>query len=153
VTGDARALADKLGSLFGLLLRVSGHDDISLTATQRSVLSELFEAGPLRIGALAELIGAHDPTVSRAVDGLVAAGLVDRRPDPDDRRAVLVTPTAAGRDRIEQRRRATALELERALAGLSVADRRRLLALVERLVAELQAPRGADERRRALQSR
>lgn len=146
MSGEARALADELGALFGLLLRVGGHDDVSLTLTQRSVLSGLFEAGPLRIGALAELIGAADPTVSRAVDGLVAAGLVDRRPDPDDRRAVLVASTAAGRDRIEQRRRATAGELERALAGLAPADRRRLLSLVEALVAGLRVTQPVDGR-------
>jgi DNA-binding MarR family transcriptional regulator len=146
VSSDARALADHLGALFGLLLRVGKHDDVSLTATQRSVLSELFAGGQLRVGALAELIGAADPTVSRAVDGLVAAGLVHRQPDPDDRRAVLVAATAAGRDRTERRRRATARELDRALASLTDEDRRRLLALVERLVAGLREPHAADVR-------
>jgi DNA-binding MarR family transcriptional regulator len=144
-------LADDLGALFALLLRVGGHDDVSLTATQRGVLTGLFEAGPLRLGALADLVGATDPTVSRAVDGLEAAGLAERRSDPDDRRAVIVAATPAGIDRIEQRRRATARELERALAGMSATDRKRLQTLIERLVTELHKPRAGSRRPRALQ--
>jgi DNA-binding MarR family transcriptional regulator len=151
VTSESRALADELGALFGHLLRVGEHDDLSLTATQRGVLSGLYEAGPLRLGALAQLVGAIDPTASRAVDGLVAAGLVERLPDPDDRRAVIVAATEAGINRVELRRRATARELERALAGMSAADRKRLLTLIERLVAELHKPRKGARRPRALQ--
>jgi DNA-binding MarR family transcriptional regulator len=144
-------MADELGALFGHLLRAGEYDDVSLTPTQQGLLSGLFEVGPLRLGALAGLVGATDPTVSRAVDGLVAAGLAERRPDPDDRRAVIVAATKAGIDRVERRRRATARELERALAGMSAADRKRLLALVERLVAELHKPRAGSRRPRALQ--
>lgn len=151
MSSEARTLADELGALFGHLLRVLDHDDVSLTATQRGILSGLFEAGPLRLGALADLVGATDPTASRAVDGLVAARFAERRPDPDDRRAVIVAATQAGIDRVEQRRRATARELERALAGMSAADRKRLLALIERLVAELHKPRAGSRRPRALQ--
>jgi DNA-binding MarR family transcriptional regulator len=151
VTSESRVLADELGALFGHLLRAVEHDDVSQTATQRGILSGLFEVGPLRLGALAELVGATDPTVSRAVDGLVAAGFVERRDDPDDRRAVIVAATQAGIGRVEKRRRATARELERALADISAADRKRLLALIERLVAELHKPRSGSRRPRALQ--
>lgn len=148
---ESRVLADELGALFGHLLRAVEDDDVSQTTTQRGILSGLFEAGPLRLGALAELVGATDPTVSRAVDGLVAAGFAERRPDPDDRRAVIVAATQAGIDRVDRRRRATARELERALAGMSAADRKRLLSLIERLVAELHKPRAGSRRPRALQ--
>lgn len=151
MSSESRVLADDLGALFGHLLRVGEDDDVSLTATQRGVLSGLFDVGPLRLGALAGLIGSIDPTVSRAVDGLVAAGFAERRPDPDDRRAVIVAATEAGIDYIEQRRRATARELERALVRMSAADRKRLLALVERLVTELHEPRAGGRRPRALQ--
>ena len=138
-TGEG--LVSQLAPLFSALVRSGGdHQDWrALTATQRLVLFELVEAGPLRLGALAERVGATDPTTSRAVDGLVAAGLVERRADPDDRRAVLHDATPTGRARAEQRRAEVAAVLDRALAGLFPDEAQRLVELLQRLNEELDA--------------
>src|SRR5207302_10359298 len=105
LSGDGAALVSELELLFSSLARTgTGLADGALTTTQRLALIELVESGPLRLGALAERIGATDPTVSRAVDGLVECGIVERQADPDDRRAVLHLATAQGRAWVERRR-------------------------------------------------
>ncbi len=132
---DARTLVGELEALFSLLARTgSGADDgPAMTSTQRVVLIELVSAGPLRLGALATRIGASDPTVSRAVDGMVAAGIVERSVDPDDRRAVLHVATTKGREWVERRRKEVEAALAEALGRFSVSDR----ASVQRLIATL----------------
>jgi DNA-binding MarR family transcriptional regulator len=140
VTPDGAALVVELGRLFSSLARVGdGHTDGSLTSTQKLLLSELVDSGPLRLGTLAERIGATDPTTSRAVDGLVAAGLVERRADPADRRAVLHVATTKGKTWILRRRTEVASVLDRALERLSPGDRARLLAMITKLNEALRA--------------
>jgi DNA-binding MarR family transcriptional regulator len=147
---EAGALADELGMLIGQLHRAAGAEEVSLTATQRIVLAELFSSGPLRVGALAERAGVSDPTVSRAVDGLVTLGLASRSVDPDDRRAVIVAATARGRDRMRRRRQAMTLALASALEGMAPEDADLLLALISRLVVELHTSQTRDPRHGAL---
>jgi DNA-binding MarR family transcriptional regulator len=50
----------------------------------------------LRMQQLGERAVLSRTRVSRLVDELEAAGFVERRPDPDDRRAAIATITAAG---------------------------------------------------------
>ena len=49
---------------------------------------------------LADLMGIEPPTLVRHLDKLADDGLVERRPDPDDRRVVRVVVTKAGRKRL-----------------------------------------------------
>jgi DNA-binding MarR family transcriptional regulator len=49
---------------------------------------------------IARAVGIDKTTLVQTIDQLEAAGLCERRPDPRDRRARLVVPTAAGTDRI-----------------------------------------------------
>ena len=51
---------------------------------------------------LAALMRIEPPTLVRHLDKLAEEGLVERRPDPDDRRVVRVVVTAAGRKRLAQ---------------------------------------------------
>jgi DNA-binding MarR family transcriptional regulator len=98
-------------------------------------MMRLWEAGPQRQSSLIKLLDLDPSTVTRMVQRLEQAGLVTRRADPDDRRAVLVETTPAGgalRHEVEQ----VWQELEdRTLAGLTEGDRNDLaplLALLER---------------------
>ena len=50
---------------------------------------------------LAEYLMLSRPAVTRLIDGLVAAGLMTRRPHPDDRRRLQLAVTGMGRDRLE----------------------------------------------------
>jgi MarR family transcriptional regulator for hemolysin len=62
------------------------------------ILSSLGDAPPASQHELARLVGIEGPTLTRHLDQLEAADLVRRTADPDDRRAVRVAPTDAGRE-------------------------------------------------------
>lgn len=51
-----------------------------------------------RQGAVAEAMGVEGPSLVRQLDYLCGAGLVERRDDPNDRRAKTLHLTSAGRD-------------------------------------------------------
>ncbi|TNM61102.1 MarR family transcriptional regulator [Streptomyces sp. NP160] len=55
------------------------------------------DGGRARLGALADAVLLPQPSLSRLVDRLVAQGLVQREPDPADRRGVVLVLTTAGR--------------------------------------------------------
>lgn len=75
-------------------------EEVSLP--QFRVLVILVGAGPHRVGALADRLGAVTSTFSRAIDRMEAGGLVVRQPNPDSGREVLVAVTPAGRALVER---------------------------------------------------
>jgi DNA-binding MarR family transcriptional regulator len=58
--------------------------------------------GVLPVGKIGERLQVHPASVTNAVQRLVEAGLVERRPNPDDGRGVLAAITPAGRELVEQ---------------------------------------------------
>jgi DNA-binding MarR family transcriptional regulator len=67
-----------------------------VTPSQARALGVLGRHGPVRLGALSEHLRIAPRSATEVVDTLAAAGLVERRPDPADRRATLVALTARG---------------------------------------------------------
>jgi len=63
------------------------------------LLFHLVKDGPQRSSSLADAVHVDPSTVSRQVAQLVRQGLVERRPDPEDGRAVLLGATPAGQAR------------------------------------------------------
>lgn len=57
----------------------------------------LWELGPQRQTDLIRLIDSDAATMTRMIRRLEHAGFVRRSPSPDDKRAFLIEPTAAGR--------------------------------------------------------
>jgi DNA-binding MarR family transcriptional regulator len=88
-------------TLFGLqkelftTLAEQGHPE--LRPRHGAVLAYLDEQGS-RATDLAAQSGQHKQVIGTLVDELVALGYVERQPDPADRRAKLVVPTAKGLD-------------------------------------------------------
>jgi DNA-binding MarR family transcriptional regulator len=78
--------------------RTDIHD--SLDRAEYLLLRALDESGPMRISALATLLGLDPSTAGRQVAVLQGQGLVEREPDPADRRCTVVTPTATGLERM-----------------------------------------------------
>jgi DNA-binding MarR family transcriptional regulator len=70
-----------------------------LSPTDLEVLGAIEQHGPLTAGRLGELTGLSPPAVTGLIDRLERSGVARRRPDPDDRRRVLVE-TAPGAQRI-----------------------------------------------------
>lgn len=95
----------------------------ALTPTQMSLLSTVARGGPLGLSRLSELEGVDASSLSRSVSRLEEQGLFRRRPDPDDRRAVLVEATAAGKRLHSRLRAARADALQAQLAGLLEGER------------------------------
>jgi DNA-binding MarR family transcriptional regulator len=130
-----RQILEGLSAVTRSLARASGgaDDGPPMTSTQRLALFEASIGGPLRLSELAERMGITAPTASRAVDGLVDLGLLERLPDPADRRAVRIDLTGPGRNDVEGRKARAAAALEPAVAALSAEDRAQLAALLARL--------------------
>jgi DNA-binding MarR family transcriptional regulator len=133
-------ILEALSALTRELTRASaGPDDgPAMTSTQRLALFEVAVHGPVRLSELADRMGITAPTASRAVDALVDHGLLERRPDPDDRRAVRIDLTGPGRTQVDERRARAAAALEPIVSGLSAKDRAQLAALLTRLTDTLR---------------
>ena len=99
------AIAEALHGLAGVAARHGGRG-ISLTAA--STLATLQRSGPRRITELALSEGVTQPSMTALITGLERSGLVERRQDLDDRRAVLVALTSAGNSFLGSRQRAGA---------------------------------------------
>jgi DNA-binding MarR family transcriptional regulator len=133
---DPARLAVELERLITLVRRRGGPHDVDdppLAGTQRLALSVLVATSPLRLRALAERLGTTDATASRTVDALAALGLVHRKPDPVDGRGVLVVATPKAVDLVAERRARLVDTLDQGLAGMSRADRERLVSLLAEL--------------------
>ena len=119
------------------LSRVTGAHDVTLQ--QYNVLRILRGARPERLacGTIGERMVAHDPDLTRLLDRLQAAGLVDKSRDERDRRAMLVSITRKGLDVVERASRAVEERLQGALGGLGA---RKLEALADLL----ELVRGAE---------
>jgi DNA-binding MarR family transcriptional regulator len=91
----------------------------------------------MAIERLRRALGLSHPGAVRLVDRLVADGLVVRRPSPNDRRAVALYLTDAGRERCRAIQGARQRSLARALAALAPAEREALGLLAGKLLGAL----------------
>ncbi len=95
----------------------------SLTESRIHALWVLQHTGPSTQQTLAQALGVTPRSVSALVDGLETAGHVERRPHPDDRRAVLVTLTPSS-ERLMARMQEDHRELAQDLLGAVEEDDR-----------------------------
>jgi DNA-binding MarR family transcriptional regulator len=137
----AEAVAEALTALAVNLVRRLPRE---LSLTSLATLGDLQRCGPLRLTHLAQLEGVAQPSMTALVSRLEEEGLVVRRPDPADGRAVLVAITGAG-DALLARRRRTGTQLLAARIGeLPAAEAERLgaaLGALDALAAMDLAPR------------
>lgn len=112
---------------------------VGLHPGQEFLLAALWEAEGAAVGELAARVGVEPPTVTKMVRRLAAAGLVERRPDPDDARLTRVYLTERGRS-LRDAVAAAWQQLERRTTGsLDAQERRQLCALLERVRASLHS--------------
>lgn len=106
------------------------------------VLASLLRADPpheLTPTALTRLIALSPAGMTNRIDRLEAAGLVERRADPDDRRSSKVRLTDLGRERVEAAVGDHVANEARLLGALTDAERRQLDRLMSKLLADLEA--------------
>jgi DNA-binding MarR family transcriptional regulator len=117
----------------------AAHD---LESWEFDVLSALRRQGSpyeLSPGALLRATLVTSGTMTNRIDRLEEAGLVRRRPDPQDKRGVLVTLTAAGQSRVDATLADLLVAEQALLAGLPEASRHTLADLLRILLAPLDA--------------
>lgn len=142
----ADGVASDLGWALGTVMRAygkaaggvmdglpSGPRGYQLLATANAL------GAPPRQQALAAHLGVDRTVMTYLVDDLEAAGLVERRPDPVDRRARLIAVTDAGVARLCEVRQALDSAERHVLAPLAEPDRARLRGLLAHLAGELAA--------------
>lgn len=90
-----------------------------VTTEQFGVLNQVLDRGSLSMSELAVARNVALNTATSLVDRLVAAGLLERRSDPNDRRVVRVVTTAKGRTLVERLRSLRRAAIRRLLDELS----------------------------------
>ncbi|MBA3510407.1 MarR family transcriptional regulator [Sphingomonas sp.] len=97
---------------------------------RRKLLTAIAEREPATLKQVAAAVRRGEPAVSRSVETLVRAGLVDRSPDPDNRRRLAMRLSEAGRRELEQRPK-TGGALEARLGRLAHSELRAIERAVE----------------------
>ena len=106
---------------------------LGTTRAQWRLLARLARDDGQRQVALADALDVEPITLSRMVDRLAEAGLVERRPDHEDRRAWRVHLTAKAQPLIAQLHDLAEDFLETALAGISEAEQQAVLDTLRRV--------------------
>jgi MarR family transcriptional regulator for hemolysin len=119
-----RELAFAINDVARLLRTYADHaaGRFGMTRAKWAVLARLDRFEGLKQAELAEMLDLQPISLTRLLDGLAENGLIERRPDPDDRRAKRLFLTPAARPLLE---RLTALGedlMETALTGLEPSE-------------------------------
>ncbi|GAC1339829.1 MAG: MarR family transcriptional regulator [Candidatus Dormibacteria bacterium] len=134
----AEAVLTLLGASQAVVERLEGvmaADGVSIS--RFAVLVRLWRTQDSQAGLheLAEWCNVSPRNVTGLIEGLAGAGLVERVPDPDDRRVILARLTPAGAALTERVARAHWEEQRALAAGLEEGERRLLIDLCVRLAA------------------
>lgn len=137
---DLRAIESEVASLIRRVKRVIAerarevHPE--LHPMTYFILTHLATHGPLRGADLSDAFGMDKGGVSRQVQALVDLGLVERKPNAEDRRAILLDATDEGRERLEVMSQNRRDRFDERLADWSDAD---LRSFAQQLAAYNQA--------------
>ncbi|HEX3778861.1 MAG TPA: MarR family transcriptional regulator [Pseudonocardiaceae bacterium] len=107
------------------------HWDVS--PSQQRALRMLTHHGPLRLSGLSDHLRIAPRSTTEVVDDLENKNLVERRPDPQDRRATLVALTEHGVEVVGAIRAAQGAESDRFFDRLSATDQAHLARILRKL--------------------
>jgi DNA-binding MarR family transcriptional regulator len=117
------------------------YKDHGLEPGWHDVLATLRRSGPpfaLRPSDLTGTLMLTSSGTTKRLDKLEEAGLIARGPDPNDRRAILITLTEAGKDLIDGVTAAHLANEASLLEGLSAAEQQDLAALLRKLLLSIR---------------
>ena len=119
-----RELAFSINDVARLLRTYADHEArrFGMTRAKWAVLARLDRFEGLKQTELAEMLDLQPITLTRLLDGLADNGLIERRPDPDDRRAKRLFLTPAARPLLEQLSAVGDDLMATALAGLEASE-------------------------------
>ena len=104
-----------------------------ITPAHLRALRTLARHGTMRLSELSDRLQIAPRTATEVVDALQARGLVRRRADPGDRRAILAEVTEHGSGVLAEIRATRGAEAERILGRLSPAERAELARILSKL--------------------
>ena len=107
--------------------------DAQLTPLQFAALVKLHDLGEVSQNELGRRTAMDAATMQGVIKRLLARGLIDRKPDAEDRRRVVLSLTGDGRSLIAAAMPDGHAISDETLAGLDEAERRAFLALLKRL--------------------
>lgn len=99
-----------------------------------SALATVNKDGPMRLAELAQIEQVSAPSTTRLVSELESQGLVSRRPDPVDGRAILISITTAGTETVLRARSARGEMVQELFSQLSADE----VAAIERALPALE---------------
>jgi len=114
VTDVAGALQVSIGLFLRRLRQLKSEGD--LTLPERSALARLDRGGPSTSAALARVEQISPQSMGATLAALEARGLIERRPDPDDGRRIVLSLTQEGQRSLQDRRSEQLQYLAQALA-------------------------------------
>jgi DNA-binding MarR family transcriptional regulator len=130
---ESADLTSDLRVVLGQLMRRL-RADLPFSISQGAVLGRLDREGPQSVSDLAVKERMRPQSMAQTVADLEADDMVERNPDPSDRRRALVSMTAAGREQLSASRQRREGWLVRAIEELPGEDR----ATVERAIVLLR---------------
>jgi len=107
--------------------------DDQLTPLQFAALMKLADVGETSQNQLGRLTAMDAATMQGVIKRLIGRGLIERRPDPDDRRRLLLTLSAEGDDLVAAATARGHEITDQTLGPLSAAERQAFLKLLRRL--------------------
>lgn len=119
--------------------------DLDMTSAQLRIFGRLSIMEGVNQSTLAGILELEPMTLCRHIDRMEARGLVERRPDPADRRARLLYTTEKGRALLPEMRRRAGIIFDAALSGTSDETRRALIEGLQALVDNLSDRDGDDK--------
>ena len=102
---------------------------------------------PLSQRELAHAVGVEQPSMTETIARLVRDGLVQRGPNPDDKRSRGISLTRLARARFPKARTVLVESEREAMAGLSEEEKAQLVRLLKRVLENLEASSDVPEAR------
>jgi DNA-binding MarR family transcriptional regulator len=144
VDDDLQELGEELITTAARMVRWVPKDGFTISLAAARLLARLHDNGPTRISDLAIAERCSQPTITNHIKRLEAGQLVERRVDPGDARAWIISLTDAGEQQLAVLRASLGTSLQPYLAAMSRRDRKALrdgIAAMRRLMGTEGAAR------------
>jgi DNA-binding MarR family transcriptional regulator len=115
-----------------------------LSPTMVATLASIERHKVLTPGELARIEGVQRPTMTRAINRLAEAGLIDRREDPEDRRSSLLSVSEEGHRYLAEHRSRKSAWLANLIEEMPAEDADTLARAAEILTQALEGHRTAE---------
>lgn len=121
--------------------------DLGLTQAQWQILVRIGHMEGARQSQIADILEMQPISVARMVDRMETAGWVERRPDPQDRRAVNLYLTAKAEPILEEMRARGGLTKALALTGISEQERDVMMTILQKMRDNLKSEECVNDER------